>query len=115
MNIEDWDLPGYGMLESVTVKVPELEQYLPLSQFLGFMVPVDTDPVIVAKLEDIFHQAMQSETIKTFAENQLCIIYDLAGDEAKEMASSIESKLCWVLYDMEQTKFSPEDFGIPKP
>ena len=115
MSTEDWDFPGYGMLESVTVKVPELAQYLPLSQFLGFKVPADTDPAIVEKLEGIFHEAMQSEEIKTFAENQLCVIYDLTGDEAKEMASAIESKLCWVLYDMEQTKFSPEDFGIPKP
>ncbi len=115
MNTEDWEFPGFGSVEAVTKKVPELEQYLPLSQFLGFKVPADTDPAIIEKLQGIFHQAMESDAIKTFADEQLCVIYNLSGEEAKAMASSIESKLCWVLYDMGQTKFSPEDFGIPQP
>lgn len=114
MGTEDWEFPDFGTVEAVTKKVPEIEQYLPLSQFLGFKVPADTDPAIVAKLQDVFHQAMESEAIKAFADEQLCVIYNLSGEEAKEMASSIESKLCWVLFDMGQTKFSPEEFGIPK-
>lgn len=115
MDKEGWDFPGFGQVPAVTDIIPDLGQYLPLNQFLGFQVPVDTDPAIVAKIEDAFHKGMASDKIKTFAEEQLCVIYDLAGDEAKEMATGLESKLCWVLYDMGQTKFSPEDFGIKKP
>ena len=46
---------------------------------------------------------------------QVCQIYDLTGDEASAFAAELESKLCWVLYDMGQTTYSPEDFGIPQP
>jgi tripartite-type tricarboxylate transporter receptor subunit TctC len=115
MATEDWEFPEFGNVEAVTNKVPELAQYLPLNQFLGFKVPADTDPAIIATLQEAFHAAMESDKIKQFADEQLCVLYSLSGAEAKEMASNVESKLCWVLHDMGQTKFSPEDFGIPKP
>lgn len=115
MDTEDWEFPDYGSIPAVTSVVPELEAYLPLSQFLGFMVPADTDAAVVSYLEDVFHQAMQTEKIQQFAQEQVCQIYDLTGDEASEFAAQLESKLCWVLYDMGQTTYSPEDFGIPQP
>ena len=96
-------------------RVPELEAYLPLSQFLGFMVPADTDAAVLAYLEDVFHQAMQTDKIKQFAEEQICQIYDLTGDEASEFAAQLESKLCWVLYDMGQTTYSPEPLAFLSP
>lgn len=115
MDTEEWEFPDYGSIPAVTSVVPELEAYLPLSQFLGFMVPADTDAAVVSYLEDVFHQAMQSDKIQQFAQEQVCQIYDMTGDEASEFAAQLESKLCWVLYDMGQTTYSPEDFGIPKP
>ena len=60
MDTEDWEFPDYGSIPAVTSVVPELEAYLPLSQFLGFMVPADTDAAVVSYLEDVFHQAMQT-------------------------------------------------------
>lgn len=115
MDTEDWEFPGVGNIPAVTKSVPELEQYLPLNQFLGFQIPKDTDPEIIAKLQDAFHKAMESDKINQFAEEQLCVKYDLVGEEADAMVKDLESKLCWVLYDMGQTKFSPEEFGIEKP
>ena len=115
MNTEEWEFPDYGSIPAVTSVVPELEAYLPLSQFLGFMVPADTDAAVVEYLEGVFHEAMKSDKIQQFAEEQVCEIYDLTGDEASEFAAQMESKLCWVLYDMGQTTYSPEDFGIPQP
>lgn len=115
MSTEDWEFPEFGNVEAVTKKVPALGAYLPLIQFLGFKVPADTDPAIIAYLQDAFKQAMDSDAIKTFAGEQLCVMYNLTGAEASQMAAAVESKLCWVLYDMGQTKFSPEEFGIPKP
>jgi tripartite-type tricarboxylate transporter receptor subunit TctC len=115
MGLNDWEFKGYGIIPSVTKKVPALKNYLPLNQFLAFKVPSDTDPVILAKLTTAFNAAMKSDTIAKFADEQMAIVYNLTGAEAKEMAGSIESKLCWVLYDMGMTKFSPEEFGIPQP
>jgi len=115
MRTEDWEFPAYGTIEAVTNTLPQLAQYLPLNQFLGFKVPADTDPAVIAVLADAFQRAMETDKIKQFADDQLCVIYGLSGAEAKAMAGSIESKLCWILYDMGQTTFSPEEFDIPRP
>lgn len=115
MDTSGWEFPGYGALPAVTETVPELGQYLPLSQFLGFMVPVDTDPAIVEYLTEVFNQAMETDAICDFAESNVCQLYGYTGQEASDFAAGLESKLCWVLYDMGQTTYSPEDFGIPKP
>lgn len=115
MDTNPWTFPDHGEIPAVTDAVPELKTYLPLNQFLGFQVPADTDPAIIKKLQDAFHEAMKSDSIKKFADEQLCVVYDLTGEEAKKMAQSTESRLCWVLYDMGQTKYSPEEFGIAKP
>lgn len=104
-----------GTLDPVTKWLPVLEPYVPLQQWLGFQVPADTDPAVIAKLQDAFHQAMATETIKKFAKDQICVVYNLSGEEAMKMAKAVESKLSWILYDMGQTKFSPEEFGIAKP
>ena len=114
MDKTGWEFPGFGAVPSVIDTVPALEPYLPLNQFLGFKVPADTDEAIVAQLEEAFHKVMASDKIKTFAEEQLCVIYDQAGEESEAMVKDLESKLCWVLYDMGQTKFSPEEFGIER-
>ena len=66
-------------------------------------------------LEEVFHEAMKSDKIQQFAEEQVCEIYDLTGDEASAFAAELESKLCWVLYDMGQTTYSPEVLGIHQP
>lgn len=115
MELESWEFPEFGLVQSVTASLPQLTQYLPLNQFLGFKVPADTDPAVRAILRDAFAKSMETEKIKRFAKDQLCVIYNLSGAAAKEMAQKIESRLCWVLYDMGQTTFSPADFGIAKP
>lgn len=115
MQTEPWTFPEIGELKAVTEYVPALASYLPLNQVLGFKVPVDTDPAIISVLQDAFAKAMMTDEIKAFADDQLCVLYALSGEEASKLMLSIESKLCWVLYDMDQTKFSPEEFGIEKP
>ncbi len=115
MQTEGWEFPEIGMISAVTDAVPALAQYLPLNQVLGFKVPADTDPEILTFLQDTFKKAMETEAIKTFADEQLCVLYSVCGEEAQALMGQIESKLCWVLDDMGQTKFSPDEFGIPKP
>lgn len=115
MNTVDWEFPEYGTVSAATSFCPELEKYLPLGQYLAFMVPKDTDEAIKKKLEDAFLQAMESDTIKSFAEEQLAEIFCLTGQAASDHAADMESKLCWCLFEMGQTTYSPEDLGIPKP
>lgn len=111
----DYDFPGFGVIPAVTSEVPELEAYLPLSQFIGFMVPADTDPAKVEVLKEAFDKAMASDAIAKFADEQFAVIYNLTGEEARAFAAKAQSTMSWMLQDMGLTEYSPEDFGIPKP
>ncbi len=111
----DYDFPGFGVIPAVTSQVPALEAYLPLSQFIGFMVPKDTDPAKVKTLQEAFDKAMASDEIAKFAEDQFAVIYNLTGEEARAFAAKAQSTMSWMLQDMGLTEYSPEDFDIPKP
>ncbi len=115
MGTESWEFPGYGEIPAVTEAIPTLEAYLPLNQVLGFKIPADTDPAIIAKLDEAFKAAMQNPEVIAAGEEQLCVLYGLSGAEAKEMMEGIEKSLTWILYDMGQTTFSPEERGIERP
>ncbi|ONI44890.1 hypothetical protein AN641_05480 [Candidatus Epulonipiscioides gigas] len=112
IELEDWEMPEIGTIPSVTEYLPDLAQYLPLNQFLGFKVPADTAPEIVATLEEAFKITMETDTIKTFADEQLATIYNLSGEAAQEYAAQLESNLCWILNNMGTTTFSPDERGI---
>lgn len=114
METESWEFPDYGVIPAVTDAVPEIADYLALKQVLGFAMPADTDPAILAKITEAFDAAMANEDLIAYAADNLCVTYGASGDEAKEMMTDLESSLCWVLYDMGMTTFSPEDFGIER-
>lgn len=115
MDNQDWEFPKFGKIPAVSTTLPALKAHLPLNQFLGFMVPKDTDPAAIAKLNEAFAKAMQSEKIKKFAQENVCTLYGYTGDKAQNFAKELEAKLCWALYDMGQATYSPEEFGIAKP
>ncbi len=111
----DYDFPGYGTIPAVVKSIPALEKYLPLNQFIGFMVPADTDKAIVTKLQEAFDQAMASDDIAAFAEDQYAVIYNMTGEEARAFCAKAQSTMSWILQDMGLTEFSPEEFDIPRP
>lgn len=112
---EDYDMKDFGVIQSVLANVPSLEKYLPLNQWIGFMLPVDTDPQIIEIFKGAFEVAMASDEIKEFAENQYAVIYNQTGEEARATAAKAQSTMSWILHDMGLTEHSPETFGIPKP
>lgn len=112
---EGYDFPGKGKIEAITTKVPALEKYFPLKQFLGFALPKDTPADVVAKFKEAFDAAMASDDMKKFAEQQYAVVFNLTGDEASKLAATAESNMCWMLQDMGKTTRSPEATKIAKP
>lgn len=112
---EDFSHPDFGTVPAVTSLVPAVEAYLPLNQFIGFMVPQDTQDDVKATLEEAFLKACDSDTLKTFAEENYAVFYKLTGDEAQEMCIKAQSVMSWMLYNMDKTEYSPADFDIPEP
>lgn len=112
---QDYEFPGFGKIQAITTKAPKVEKYLPLKQFLGFMVPKDTPDPVKAKLKEAFAAAMKSDAIKKFAVEQYAVIYNLTGEEAFKLASSSQSVMSWMLHELGKTERSPEAVGIKKP
>lgn len=113
--LANMDKEAYGDVPSVVDSLPAVGAYLPLGQWLGFSVPNDTPADVIAKLEEAFMKVMKSDAIAELAKAQSAEIFALTGEEAKEMAVSSEASLCWVLYDLGQTTYSPEEKGIARP
>ncbi len=112
---EDFNLPGFGTIEAVVKQVPEVGQFLPLKQWIGFMIPSDTPENIKIKLTEAFNAAMASDTVKQFAEDQYAVTYGLTGEEAASLGLSTQRTMCWVLYELGKTERSPEVLGISQP
>lgn len=112
---DDFEFPGYGNIPAVTKSLPALEKYLPLNQFIGFMIPADTPADVIATLQTSFAAAMASDDVKTFAEAQYAVIYNMTGEEARAFCAKAQSTMSWILDEMGLSEFSPEEFGIAKP
>ena len=112
---EDFTHADFGTVPAITSLVPEVEKYLPLNQFIGFMVPNDTPEDVKATLEEAFLAACDTQILKDFADQNYAVFYKWVGEEADENCAAVQATMCWMLYEMGKTEFSPEDFGIPKP
>jgi tripartite-type tricarboxylate transporter receptor subunit TctC len=102
-------------IPAITKAIPGIAKYLPLQQWLGFKVPADTPDDVKSKLTKAFKAAMAQPDMTQFATDQIAVIYNKSGADAKKMAQMSESKLCWILFDLGKTTFSPADRGIAQP
>jgi tripartite-type tricarboxylate transporter receptor subunit TctC len=100
---------------AITKVIPAIAKFLPLQQWLGFKVPADTPAPVKARLTTAFKAAMADPSMIKFAEDQMAVIYNRSGAEAKTMAQKSESNLTWILFDLGKTTFSPAERGIAKP
>lgn len=112
--IANMDKVAYENIPAITSVLPNIEQYFPLRQWLGFMIPKDSPAEVISTLESAFNKVMQTEEIKEFAKLQSAEIFDKTGKEAQEMAEKSESSLCWILYNLDKTVNDPTSVGIPK-
>lgn len=102
-------------IPAVTKALPGLAKYFPLQQWLGFKVPADTPAEVKAKLASAFKAVMTAPEMQKFAEEQVAVVYNVSGAAAKTMAQKSESNLCWILFDLGKTTYSPAERGIPRP
>jgi tripartite-type tricarboxylate transporter receptor subunit TctC len=112
---EPYNLEGVGRIPPITAALPQMEQHLPLQQFIGFALPEGTPPEILAKIEAAFLQAMTSDEVRRFAENSHSDLFGYYGDEAAAVFREREKMLSWLLYDEGLAAHSPEKFGIERP
>ncbi|OPZ20921.1 MAG: Tripartite tricarboxylate transporter family receptor [candidate division BRC1 bacterium ADurb.BinA364] len=112
--MEPYEFPGLGTIPAAGAQFPGLGE-LPVQQWLGFALPIDTPADILSKITDAFVKAMESPEIKQLAADTFLTLYGYHGEEAGRRAAEMESAWCWTLYDLGIAQKSPEEFGIPRP
>ncbi len=101
---------------TVTEVYPGLyDNYLPWGAFFGVFVKKGTPQEAMDKLQDAYLKACDDSKFTEFAATMGGVKLGLTGDEARAYIRQNKSVSAWLLYDAGGAKFSPEEFGIPRP
>lgn len=92
-----------------------LDQYLPLSQSIGFAVHNSASDEVKAALVEAFEAAMDGDTVTTWAAENNYVLSGLSGDAASEVFATLEQTFAWTLFDLGATEVDPASLGIERP
>lgn len=111
-------LENYPDVPTLAEVIPGSEEYLqtPFTP-LSLLVDKDVPEEIQELLKDAARKAIEEEEWKKYvADNCLEKLYEKYPDteSTKKFYKDWESLVSWLLHDAGVTKFSPEEFGIPK-
>ncbi|MEM7383742.1 MAG: tripartite tricarboxylate transporter substrate binding protein [Verrucomicrobiota bacterium] len=114
IELEAFPFPGGATIPSAVESYPGIAS-VPVSQFLGFALPADTAPEILARIQTAFEKAMESDLIKKHAGNNLLSLLGKSGAEADSLAQAAEKAWTWKLQELGIATRSPADLGIERP
>ncbi|MFP4431836.1 MAG: Bug family tripartite tricarboxylate transporter substrate binding protein [Spirochaetaceae bacterium] len=106
---EDQNIP------SAFDSIDGLDEYLPIEQAIGFAVAQDVPEERKAVLRDAFDQAMASDAMQEFGEENFYVLSGTTGEEAAATFDALERNFAWTLWDLGAAKVNPEELGIPRP
>ncbi|MEM1273319.1 MAG: tripartite tricarboxylate transporter substrate-binding protein [Pseudomonadota bacterium] len=92
-----------------------LDQYLPLSQSIGFAVHASAGDDVKDALVNAFEAAMEGDTVTTWAAENNYVLSGLSGDAASDVFTTLEQTFAWTLYDLGATEVDPASLGIERP
>lgn len=109
-----YEFPEGTTIPAAGEKFPAVAE-VPVDQFLGFALPADTDPAILAKVTDAFDKMMASPAVAEFAASRELKLQGYSGEDAAARAKAAEGAWTWMLQDLGIAVKSPGAFGIAKP
>jgi len=108
-------LEGYGYIPSILDWLPEIAEYIPLTNgFRGFAVRRDTPQNIVDRLTEALQVVISSAEIIEATEAMNITPLAIFGDEAEAMTEAATIFGSWLLYDMGFAERSPADVGLSR-
>ncbi|RKF20277.1 tripartite tricarboxylate transporter substrate binding protein [Alginatibacterium sediminis] len=102
-------------IPSALAKYDDLNQYLPISQSIGFAIRKDAPKDAKVAIAKAFTEAMETEKVKTFLDQNYYVASGQFGKEANATFSKLEALFAWTLADLGAAKVSPDSLGIAKP
>ena len=110
-----FEVAGFGTIPSAFDSFSSLNEYLPISQAIGFALPADAPQVAKDVLGDAFEKALKTDKVQKWAKDNYYLLSGAYGDDASKIFSSLESNFAWTLWDLGAVKVAPSELGIPKP
>lgn len=105
-------LPG---VPPITQDYPEFGRFLPWGPFYGVFVNRQAPEAVRQTLTRAFHQGAADPEFEKFVNDFGAIPMNVSGQEADLFLKKWQSVTTWLLHDAGATKFSPDEFGIPRP
>lgn len=112
---DSFEVQDIGTVPSSFTDYPDLSQYLPISQAIGFAIPSDTPEEAKTVLVDAFKQAIATDKLQEWAKENYYLLSGKTGEEARAEFAALESNFAWTLWELNAAKVNPETLGIPKP
>ena len=109
------EIAGFGEVPSAYEVVPGLQQGVLLTQMLGLAARTDAPEAAIAVLDEAFAQALASEAVASWAEENAYTLSGLSGDAARDELTRRERLYSWQLYDLDIVTTSPDTLGIERP
>lgn len=106
---------GGETIPSAFAAYPSLEEHLPISQAIGFAVRADAPDEVKQTLTRCFDEAMRSEAVAQWAEENYYTLSGLSGEAASEEFARLESLFAWTLHELGAASVDPMSLGIPQP
>jgi tripartite-type tricarboxylate transporter receptor subunit TctC len=91
------------------------DEYLPWGAFFGVFLKKGSPQEAMDKLQEVYLKAYGDTKFTEFASTMGGVKLGLTGDAARDYIAQNKSVSAWLLYDAGGAKFSPEQFGIPRP
>lgn len=110
---DDFDFNG-KIIPSGFPTYPEMAEYLPLEQQIGFAVRKDTPEDIKKVLQDAFAAAMETEAVQKYGRERFFTMKGFYGKKANDIFDNLESVFSWTLWDLGAAKVDPATLGIPR-
>ena len=111
---EAYEFPGTGRIPAAGEKYPDIARF-PVTQWLGFALPADASPEVLARVTEAFAKAMDSEEIRELNKSRFLTPYGYSGEKADALARKMERAWVWQLHDLKIAARSPEEVGIARP
>jgi len=112
---DGFELADVGMIPSAFDDYPQLTEYLPISQAIGLAVRADAPDDVKSTLSAAFDEALASDEVQQWAEENYYVLSGATGDAASEEFANLESLFAWTLHNLGAAEVDPATLGIAQP
>ena len=111
----DTPIEGYEGAPLLCEVYERYKDFLPWGSYILCFVHKDTDPSVVAKLENALTAAYNSEAFQEYLTKNGVLGYGLAGDDAAAYIEKSRAIQWYLYYDSGIVDLNPADYGIERP